>query len=119
MIPNVVRGGRTRGVLEYLIGRGRRDEHVEPRLVAGSPQALVIADAEGVGAGEQGRELERRDAGELAAFLDEPRERSGTTVRVPSAMSSAASLATATRMCGIARCRCTPRSSIFRMRAGS
>ncbi|MGO9754665.1 MAG: relaxase/mobilization nuclease domain-containing protein [Solirubrobacteraceae bacterium] len=77
-----MRGGRTRGVLEYLIGRGRRDEHVEPRLVAGSPQALVLADAEGVEAGEQARELERRDAGELAAFLDEPRERSGTTVRV-------------------------------------
>ena len=40
MIPNVTRGGKTHGVLIYLVGKGKREEHTNPRLVAGSPEAM-------------------------------------------------------------------------------
>ena len=73
MIPNVTRGGKTAGVLRYLVGKGKREEHEHPHLVAGSPEALL---------GCGGRELSAADAGELARFLDEPREQFGTTVTV-------------------------------------
>ena len=73
MIPNVTRGGKTAGVLRYLVGKGKREEHEHPHLVAGSPEAVRMA-------GE--RELSGADAGELARFLDEPRERFGTRVTV-------------------------------------
>jgi hypothetical protein len=74
VIPNVTRGAKTAGVLRYLVGKGKREEHEHPHLVAGSPEAVRIA-------GE--RELTVRDAGELARFLDEPREQFGTKVTVP------------------------------------
>ena len=35
VIPNITRGGNTRGVLLYLVGAGKREEHEEPHLVAG------------------------------------------------------------------------------------
>ncbi len=73
MIPNVTRGAKTVGVLRYLVGKGKREEHEHPHLVAGSPEAIRIA-------GE--RELSVADAGELARFLDEPREQFGTRVTV-------------------------------------
>lgn len=73
MIPNVTRGAKTIGVLRYLIGKGKREEHEHPHLVAGSPEAIRMA-----GEGE----LTGRDAGELARFLDEPREQFGTRVTV-------------------------------------
>lgn len=34
MVPDISRGGRTIGLLAYLYGPGRRDEHVDPHLVA-------------------------------------------------------------------------------------
>jgi hypothetical protein len=73
VIPNVTRGAKTAGVLRYLVGKGKREEHEHPHLVAGSPEAVRIA-------GE--RELSVADAGELARFLDEPREQFGTRVTV-------------------------------------
>jgi hypothetical protein len=73
VIPNVTRGGKTAGVLRYLVGKGKREEHEHPHLVAGSPEAFL---------GCGGRELSAADAGELARFLDEPREQFGTTVTV-------------------------------------
>ncbi len=73
MIPNITRGGNTRGVISYLLGKGRREEHQSPHLVAGSPEAVMRAG---------GRLLATRDAGELARFLDEPREQFGTRVQV-------------------------------------
>src|ERR1019366_7150259 len=75
VIPKITRGGNTRGLLLYLIGKGRREEHVDPRLVAGSAEAMMIAG---------GRVLEggARDAAQLARFLDEPRETFGTQVRI-------------------------------------
>ena len=73
MIPNVTRGAKTIGVLRYLVGKGKREEHQHPQLVAGSPEAVLMAE---------GRALTARDAGELARFLDEPREQFGTRVRI-------------------------------------
>ncbi len=73
MIPNVTRGAKTHGVLLYLVGKGKREEHENPRLVAGSPEAVRIGE---------GRLLERSDAIALARFLDEPREAFGTRVTI-------------------------------------
>src|SRR5947199_129534 len=50
VIPNVTRGGKTHGVLAYLVGKGKREEHTDPHLVAGSPEAFLRCG---------GRELER------------------------------------------------------------
>ena len=73
MIPNVTRGGKTHGVLLYLVGKGKREEHQNPHLVAGSPEAIRMGE---------GRLLERSDAIALARFLDEPREAFGTQVTI-------------------------------------
>jgi hypothetical protein len=73
VIPNVTRGGRTHGVLAYLVGKGKREEHTDPHLVAGAPEAVRMAE---------GRLLERGDAVALARFLDEPREQFGTRVTI-------------------------------------
>ena len=73
MIPNVTRGGKTHGVLIYLVGKGKREEHETPHLVAGSPEAVRMAEA---------RLLGRRDAVALARFLDEPREAFGTKLTI-------------------------------------
>jgi len=73
VIPNVTRGAKTAGVLRYLVGKGKREEHEHPHLVAGSPEAVRLASE---------RELTVADAGMLARFLDEPREQFGTRVTV-------------------------------------
>jgi hypothetical protein len=74
VIPNVTRGGKTHGVLIYLVGKGKREEHHDPHLVVGSPEAIRMAEAS--------RPLERSDAVALARFLDEPREAFGTRVTI-------------------------------------
>ncbi|MHB8657455.1 MAG: relaxase/mobilization nuclease domain-containing protein [Solirubrobacteraceae bacterium] len=74
MIPNVTRGGKTHGVLLYLVGKGKREEHETPHLVAGSPEATRMATLSKL--------LERSDAVALARFLDEPREAFGTRVTI-------------------------------------
>ena len=73
MIPNVTRGAKTHGVLLYLVGRGKREEHENPHLVAGSPEAIRTG---------AGKRLERSDAIALARFLDEPRAVFGTRVTI-------------------------------------
>ncbi len=73
MIPNVTRGAKTHGVLLYLVGKGEREEHENPHLVAGAPEAIRIG---------AGRLLERPDAMTLARFLDEPRAAFGTRVTI-------------------------------------
>ena len=73
MIPNITRGGNTRGVLLYLVGPGKREEHEQPHLVSGAPETLRIA-AE--------RVLDQGDAAALARFLDQPRHEFGTRVQI-------------------------------------
>lgn len=41
MIPNVSRGDRMAGLMVYLAGPGRSNEHVEPHLVAGSAPIMA------------------------------------------------------------------------------
>jgi hypothetical protein len=73
VIPNVTRGGKTHGVLLYLVGKGKREEHANPHLVTGSPEAIRMGE---------GKVLEGSDAIALARFLDEPREQFGTQVTI-------------------------------------
>ena len=61
-------------MLLYLVGKGKREEHENPHLVAGSPEATRMAEAS--------QPLERSDAVALARFLDEPREAFGTRVTI-------------------------------------
>lgn len=63
MIPNVVRGERMAGLMVYLGGGGRHNEHTEPHLVAGDA-ALMAWHAEA--------ELNRDSALAIARHLDRP-----------------------------------------------
>lgn len=64
MIPNVVRGDRMGGLMVYLCGPGRSNEHTEPHLVAGDPAMLAWHDE---------AELSRESALAIARHLDRPR----------------------------------------------
>ena len=88
MIPNVTRGGRARGLLRYLTqpeqavkpGEDQQVElHVNPRLVAGSERLM----AEWAGYDLSPR-YNPSAADQIAAWLDQPRLRSGTRVTVRS-----------------------------------
>lgn len=71
MMPNVVRGDRMTGLLTYLVGPGRSNEHAEPHLVAGdAPMMSWFDDAELSGA----------SAAQIARYLDQPRRTFGTEV---------------------------------------
>ncbi|MGA2014101.1 MAG: relaxase/mobilization nuclease domain-containing protein [Solirubrobacteraceae bacterium] len=87
MVPNVTHGGRTRGLLRYLTSpKEQADERqlvgLEPRELHTNPH--VLAGYEGVREEWGGYDLSPRynpsAAGELAAWLDEPRVRSGARV---------------------------------------
>lgn len=71
MIPKVTKGTRLRGLLEYLWGPGKSDEHKNPRIVAGYDEPGVLAPPEDPST--PGRWL----LGELAAKLDAPQEALG------------------------------------------
>lgn len=64
MMPNVVRGERMGGLMVYLTGKGRRNEHTEPHLVAGDSAMMAWHDD---------NELGRDDALAIARHLDRPR----------------------------------------------
>ena len=55
MIPNVTRGGKTHGVLLYLVGKGKREEHENPHLVAGSPEAVRMGEGRLLDRSRRGR----------------------------------------------------------------
>jgi hypothetical protein len=66
MVPDVSTGSRTRGLLSYLYGPGRRDEHIDPHIVA----AFAVP-----GIPDPGRApLDQHHAllSELADYLDQP-----------------------------------------------
>lgn len=71
MIPHVVRGDRMAGLMVYLAGPGRRNEHEEPHLVAGDPALM---------AWYRDVELDRGAALAVARHLDRPRTVFGTEV---------------------------------------
>lgn len=65
MMPNVVRGDRMAGLLRYLTGPGRANEHTEPHLVAGDEAMMAWHDD---------NELGRDSALAIARHLDRPRK---------------------------------------------
>jgi len=65
VIPNITRGGKTFGVLTYLIGKGREEEHANPTLIAGT----VIGKLDDY---EHGTPLATADVKLLAEWLDAP-----------------------------------------------
>lgn len=75
MIPNVTKGSGMVGLLRYLVGPGKVNEHTDPHLVAGSEMLLV-------GYGETGH-LSRQEATEIAAWIDSPRRMHGVEITVP------------------------------------
>ena len=71
MIANITRGARMAGVLSYLVGPGRENEHREAHLVAGDAAVMAWHDD---------AELDRAAALEIAGTLDHPRRALGTRV---------------------------------------
>lgn len=65
MIPNVVKGAHMAGLLYYLVGEGRANEHENPHVIGGDDFVQAWHGAE---------TLNARAAGEIAAYLDEPRK---------------------------------------------
>ncbi|WP_299039822.1 relaxase/mobilization nuclease domain-containing protein [uncultured Pseudokineococcus sp.] len=70
-MPNVTRGDRMGGLLSYLVGPGRSNEHTEPHLVAGDEAVMTWHDD---------AELDRVSALEVARHVDRPRSVYGTEV---------------------------------------
>ncbi|MFY0408705.1 relaxase/mobilization nuclease domain-containing protein [Solicola sp. PLA-1-18] len=71
-MPNVVKGGDMRGLVQYLAGPGKANEHDNPHVVSGDAHLVAWHGAE---------QLDRAGANEIADYLDEPRKRWGTEVR--------------------------------------
>jgi hypothetical protein len=61
VIPNVTRGDRMAGLVTYLVGPGRSNEHTEPHLVAGDPALMAWHDD---------NELSRESGLAIARHLD-------------------------------------------------
>ena len=72
MIPNIVRGDRMTGLMTYLVGPGRANEHTEPHLVAGDPAMVAWHDD---------NELGHDSALAIARHLDRPRKAFGVEVQ--------------------------------------
>jgi len=70
-MPNVVRGERMSGLMTYLVGPGKRNEHENPHLIAGDPASMAWAEA---------GDLSHDSALAIARHLDRPRVAYGTEV---------------------------------------
>lgn len=68
-MPNITRGDRMDGLVRYLVGPGRENEHTEPHLVAGSPSIMAWFDD---------AELSEEAALQIAKELDHPYRTYGT-----------------------------------------
>lgn len=75
MMPNIVDGGDMGGLMRYLVGPGRANEHTEPHLVAGS---RTIMKRWG-----DWSELSTAQAGEIARYLDSFMNETDRTSRGP------------------------------------
>lgn len=71
MMPNITRGGQPYGLVSYLVGEGRANEHESPHVVAGEVDIFMQFS---------GRELDLSDVSALAEMLDESRRLMGTEV---------------------------------------
>src|SRR5699024_4956884 len=72
MMPNIVRGGRMTGLMAYLAGPGRANEHTNPMIVAGDDRVTFAV--------EPGTVLSHDDAMTIGAILDQPRKVYGTEI---------------------------------------
>lgn len=72
MMPNVVRGDRMSGLLSYLVGPGRHNEHTEPHLVAGDAVLTMWHDD---------NQLDREAGLRVARFLEQPSKQLGVEVK--------------------------------------
>ncbi|OZC46341.1 MULTISPECIES: relaxase/mobilization nuclease domain-containing protein [Nocardiaceae] len=75
MIPNITRGAKMTGLVVYLAGPGKSNEHENPHVVAGHETVLLAT---------QSGELSHGEAIELARELDTARVVFGTEVTVTS-----------------------------------
>lgn len=75
MMPNVVRGGQMVGLMSYLVGPGRSNEHTAPMVVSGDDRVLIEF--------EPGQVLTHEDGQRIGAVLDVPRRTHGTDVKAP------------------------------------
>ena len=66
MMPNITRGGRMSGLMVYLAGGGRHNEHQEQHLVAGDSVVLTMYGYD---------QLDAATALQIAHDLDEPHNR--------------------------------------------
>ncbi len=73
MIVKISRGARLGGLMRYLVGEGKRNEHTRPHLVAGSPEVLSWYSHE---------TLSQSDAAAIARVTDRPRMQHRTSVTV-------------------------------------
>ncbi|MGO1568549.1 MAG: relaxase/mobilization nuclease domain-containing protein [Brachybacterium sp.] len=74
MISKVTRGGDMRGLMRYLVGPGKHNEHTEPHLVAGSAGVMAWFDDS---------VLDAAAANQIGSLLDNPRKETGTEVTAP------------------------------------
>jgi len=70
-MPNITRGGRMSGLMTYLAGPGRSNEHSEPHLVVGDAAIMAWHDD---------AELDHQAALQIGWQLDQPRRAFGTRV---------------------------------------
>ncbi|WP_211225699.1 relaxase/mobilization nuclease domain-containing protein [Nocardioides alkalitolerans] len=70
-MPNVTKGDRMAGLLVYLTGPGRSNEHTEPHLVAGDEALMMWHDDDSLG---------RDSALAIARHLERPRKAFGVDV---------------------------------------
>lgn len=75
MMPNVVRGGRMVGLMSYLVGPGRSNEHTAPMVVGGDDRVMFEFTP--------GTELSVADGQRIGSILDGPRRVHGTEVKAP------------------------------------
>jgi len=74
MIAKITRGAKMSGLLSYLQGPGKSNEHTDPHLVAGDHALMAWHDD---------NELSHVDALDIAKQLDAPRRVFGTEILVP------------------------------------
>jgi hypothetical protein len=72
VIPRITHGGDAGGLVRYLVGRGKQDEHTRPHVIAAAP-GMSVPMGEALSAGE---------VQELAFDLELPRRLWGTEVMV-------------------------------------
>lgn len=75
MMPNIVRGGRMAGLVMYLAGEGRANEHENQRLITGDDRVVFQV--------EPGTALSNDDALDIANILERPNRLYDTSVTVP------------------------------------